>query len=104
MEKEIRNRSRRKFMVASSAAIVSPMLLNLALPATEARAATTGKKAGKIYFITTGCNGCHVCKVACPQKAISYGDRKMEIDQDKCVQCGTCCEECPNSAISETEL
>ena len=102
MEKEIRNRSRRKFMVASSAAIVSPMLLSVAIPAKEAKAAAF-KKSGKIFFVTTGCNGCHVCKSVCTQKAIFYGDRKMEIDQDKCVQCGTCYEECPCSAISETE-
>jgi ferredoxin len=90
-------------MVASTAAIVSPMLLNAAIPATDAKAATLKNTTGKVYFVTTGCNGCHVCKVVCPQKAIFYGDCKMEIDQDKCVQCGTCYEECPNSAISETD-
>ena len=100
---EIRDRSRRKFLVASSAAIVTPVLLNLTGPAA---AAATAKKPGKdkIYFITSKCIGCHACKIFCPQKAVYFGVRKMEIDQDKCVQCGTCYNECPISVIEEIKL
>jgi ferredoxin len=95
--------SRRNFMVASTAVAATPLLLNLIDPA---RAAAEAKKANKskIYYITTRCVGCHACKVFCPQKAIYYGVRKMEIDQDKCVQCGTCYNECPISVIEEIKL
>ncbi len=91
-------------MVAGSAAIVTPALLNLAGPA--AAAAATAKKANKdkIYYITRKCIGCHACKIFCPQKAVYFGVRKMEIDQDKCNQCGTCYNECPISVIEEIKL
>jgi ferredoxin len=97
--------SRRKFMAVSSAAVAAPLLLNLADPVREAKGA--GKKVGKkdkIYYITNKCVGCHACKVFCPQKAIFYGERKMEIDQDKCIQCGTCYNECPICVISEIKI
>ena len=99
------NLTRRKFVLVSSAAIASPLLLNLADSVDDAKAVAkrTGKK-DKIYFITDKCIGCHVCKVSCPQKAIFYGERKMVIDQVKCVQCGTCYNECPICVISEIKL
>jgi ferredoxin len=96
--------SRRKFMVVGTAAIASPLLLNLAGSVEEAKAAAKKAKKGKIYYITNQCIGCHTCKVFCPQKAIFYGERKMEIDQDKCVQCGTCYNECPICVISEIKI
>jgi uncharacterized Fe-S center protein len=100
-----KNISRRKFMTLGSAAVASPFLLNLAGSVAEAAAAakTAGKK-GKIYYITDQCVGCHACKVFCPEKAIFFGERKMAIDQEKCVQCGTCYEECPICVISEVEI
>jgi len=104
MSETSQNFSRRKFMVVSSAAIVSPLLLSLMDPSGEAKAATKAGKKDKIYYITNKCVGCHACKVFCPVKAIFYGERKMEIDQDKCVQCGTCYNECPISVISEIKL
>jgi ferredoxin len=94
------NLSRREFMAVGTAAIASPLLLNLIDPLDQAKAA----KKEKIYYITNKCIGCHACKVFCPQKAIYYGERKMEIDQDKCVQCGTCYNECPICVISEIKL
>jgi ferredoxin len=96
--------SRRKFMLVGSAAVASPLLLNLMQPVKEANAAAKAGKKDRIYYITNKCVGCHACKVFCPQKAIFYGERKMEIDQDKCVQCGTCYNECPISVISEIKL
>ena len=104
MSESSHNLSRRKFMVVSSAAIASPLLLNLMDPVKEAKAEAKSAKKDKIYYITNKCVGCHACKVFCPQKAIFYGERKMEIDQDKCVQCGTCYNECPISVISEIKL
>jgi ferredoxin len=104
MTQENSDLSRRKFIAVGSAAISSPLLLNLADPIVEAKAAAKKSQKDKIYYITNKCVGCHACKVFCPQKAIFYGERKMEIDQDKCVQCGTCYNECPICVISEIKL
>ncbi len=98
------NVSRRNFMIAGSAAVVAaPLLSNLSGLVSEAKAAAF-EKGTDIYFVTGDCVGCHVCKVFCPQQAIFYGERRMAIDQDKCVHCGTCYEECPVSAVSVTTV
>jgi len=92
------NLTRRKFMLASSAAIATPLLLNLSGMVPEAK----GNLSGKIYYITHECVGCQTCRLFCPAGAIRFGDCRMEIDQDKCLHCGTCYRECIVSAISET--
>ena len=104
--------TRREFMVAGSAAIASPLLLNaagsmVAAEPAEARETITNAKKGagtKIYFIGHGCVGCHVCLTFCPEDAIHFGDTGNEIDQNKCIHCGTCYEECPISVVTETEF
>ena len=110
MDSQSQNLTRRKFMMVSSAAIASPLLLNAASsmaaakPA-EIKTAGTGIARGtRIYFIGHGCVGCHVCLTFCPAKAIHFGDTGNEIDQNKCMHCGTCYNECPISVISETEI
>ena len=103
------NITRRKFMIAGSAAIASPLLLNAAgsmaaaKPAETKSAVTNAAKGMKIYFIGPGCVGCHACLTFSPAKAIHFGDTGNEIDQLKCIHCGTCYRECPISVISETE-
>lgn len=101
MEQTGQNLTRRKFMVVGSATIASPLFWNLAdaVPAAEA---ATFEKGTKVYYVTGDCVGCHVCMVFCPAKAIFYGERRMAVDQDKCIHCGTCYNECPVSAVSET--
>lgn len=96
------NLTRRKFMIAGSAAVAAPLLSNLpgAGMVPEAKAALQGP----VYFIGRTCIGCQVCRMFCPAEAIHFGDLRNEIDQDKCEHCGTCYEECPISAISETEI
>jgi ferredoxin len=111
--------SRRKFMlVSSAAAISSPLLLNAATSIAAAKPAeskTTGTgeakatvtnaaKGMKVYYIGRGCVGCHACLTFCPAKAIHFGNTGNEIDQMKCIHCGTCYRECPISVISETEV
>ena len=105
------NLTRRRFMMAGSAAIVSPLLLNAAgtmaaakTPETKLTVTNATKKGTKIYFIGHGCIGCHVCMTFCPAGAIHFGDTGNEIDQEKCQHCGTCYEECPISVITETEF
>lgn len=92
-------------MFLSSAAIGSPLLLNFAGTVPDAQAAGTKSAApGNIYFINRTCIGCQVCRMFCPGKAIRFGDCQNEIDQEKCLHCGTCYRECPICAVSETEL
>jgi ferredoxin len=104
------NLGRRKFMLVSSAAIATPLLFNRAgltatTNTTETKAAVTNATKGmKVYFIGRGCIGCHVCLAFCPAKAIHFGDTGNEIDQKKCMHCGTCYKECPVSVVSETEM
>ena len=58
----------------------------------------------KIYFINHTWIGCQVCKAFCPVEAIRFGDTGNEINQEKCIRCGTCYRECPISVISETKV
>jgi ferredoxin len=104
------NLSRRKFMMVGSAAIASPLLLNVANSMAAGntagtRTAETGiSKGTKVYYIGKGCIGCQVCKTRCPAQAIKFGDCKNEIDQKKCIHCGTCYKGCHINVISETIL
>jgi Pyruvate/2-oxoacid:ferredoxin oxidoreductase delta subunit len=104
------NLSRRDFMLGSSAAIAAPLILNHAssMAASGAAGTTTAgtniAKGTKIYFIGKGCVGCHVCMAFCPANAVHFGDTGNEIDQKKCIHCGTCYRECPISMVSETEI
>ena len=88
------NLSRRKFMIASSAAIAAPFIMNMAGLVPDAK----GAEAKVTYTIDATCVGCHYCFYECPQSAISWGDDKYEIDQKKCIQCGTCASVCNISA------
>jgi ferredoxin len=89
--------SRRKFIIASSAVIAAPFVMNVAGLVPEAKGAE--KKAEKVtYVIGSGCIGCHFCFYSCPQSAIAWGDDKYEIDQNKCIGCGTCESVCNISA------
>lgn len=95
--------SRRKFMLASSAAVAAPFVLEVADSASTANAAaikTTATGDQKTYFIGHDCMGCQVCRMKCPAGAIHYGDGRNEIDQSTCRHCGACYEECLISAIS----
>jgi len=48
------------------------------------------------------CNGCHLCSLVCPKKAISGGRLEVHrIEPDLCVRCGLCYRQCPYSAIKE---
>jgi NADH-quinone oxidoreductase subunit F len=48
----------------------------------------------------TLCNGCTLCKVKCPEKAIS-GEKKKphRIDTAKCIKCGICYNLCKRKAV-----
>jgi Fe-S-cluster-containing hydrogenase component 2 len=89
--------SRRNFIVAGSAAIAAPLILKMAGAVPEAAGAEK-KEEKATYVIGSGCIGCHFCFYSCPQKAIAWGDDKYEIDQTKCIGCGTCASVCNISA------
>jgi ferredoxin len=57
----------------------------------EAKAAAKSK----VYYINHICIGCQVCKMMCPASAVNFGDCRNEINQKKCIHCGTCFRECP---------
>jgi ferredoxin len=105
------NLTRRKFIIAGSAAIASPLLLHAAGSMAAGKTDETRKaeagiaaKGTRIYYINDGCVGCQACRTFCPAKAIRFGNCRNEIDQKKCIHCGTCYRECNISVISETIL
>ena len=110
-------------MVATTAAATAPLLAELAVtraaaaetkPAAPAAAQTQPScaavavpkldKGTSLYFIGRGCVGCQTCRTLCPVKAIRLGDTGNEIDQSKCIHCGTCYDECPTCVITETTV
>jgi ferredoxin len=103
--------SRRRFMMVGTAAIATPLFLNVAgsMAAEKTSEARTSEssiaaKGTKIYYINDGCVGCQACRTFCPVQAIRFGNCRNEIDQKKCIHCGTCYRECNISVISETIL
>jgi formate hydrogenlyase subunit 6/NADH:ubiquinone oxidoreductase subunit I len=99
---EINNLSRRKFMMVSSAAIAAPFVMNMTGMAQESKTAEGSKvsESNLIYYINKNCIGCHYCFYSCPASAIRWGDDKYEIDQKKCIHCGTCEKVCNISAAT----
>jgi Pyruvate/2-oxoacid:ferredoxin oxidoreductase delta subunit len=53
------------------------------------------------YFIDAGlCNGCALCRLKCPEHAISGKKKKPHaIDSSKCIKCGICFNSCKFEAI-----
>jgi ferredoxin len=103
--------TRRKFMIAgSAAAAAAPLLVELAATQAQAESAISSTAAAvkelpkgtKVYFINDGCVGCQVCRTYCPTKAIRFGNCRNEIVQSKCIHCGTCYEGCNVCNISVT--
>lgn len=46
------------------------------------------------------CNGCHLCALKCPQKAITGEKKKLhKLDQEMCIKCGICYDACKFNAI-----
>ena len=58
---------------------------------------------GKIELNTRRCKGCFLCVGVCPVKALSpsgklgeKGYETVQVDESKCIQCGSCYRICPD--------
>ncbi|QSZ26763.1 4Fe-4S binding protein [Aceticella autotrophica] len=49
------------------------------------------------------CISCGACADECPEDAIKEVDDKYEVDADACIDCGACEDVCPTGAIKEAE-
>ena len=56
------------------------------------------------YIDQNKCVGCGTCADNCPQRAISIEDDVAVINEYRCSQCGYCVSLCPINAIYETTL
>ncbi|MHA1689315.1 MAG: thiamine pyrophosphate-dependent enzyme [Promethearchaeota archaeon] len=65
-----------------------------------------GEKYQEIIYQVYGCQMCHECSriLSCPaMRRIEVDGREtMQIDQDRCIQCGVCYQICPNNAIHKS--
>ena len=67
-----------------------------------------GSRAGKMEMHSAGkptvnqelCIGCGACQQNCAHGAISFPEKKARIDQSKCVGCGRCVGVCPVDAVT----
>ena len=57
----------------------------------------------KVKLEVERCKGCDLCMAACKKEAISlsnYTNKKgfitVQVDEEKCVQCGSCYTMCPD--------
>lgn len=57
----------------------------------------------KIKLSVERCKGCYLCVANCRQQALSVSDQTngkgvkvVQVDQEKCVQCGSCYAMCPD--------
>jgi len=60
----------------------------------------------KQVWVTNACQGCisHPCQAVCPKNAIHVDkDHHSVIDQDACIKCGKCVNQCPYHAITKIE-
>ncbi|HOT62168.1 MAG TPA: monomeric [FeFe] hydrogenase [Treponemataceae bacterium] len=53
------------------------------------------------YLVTNACQACvaRPCAMNCPKKAIKIAGGRARIDEDLCVNCGLCMQNCPYHAI-----
>lgn len=53
----------------------------------------------KKLIIYDSCKKCGNCEDTCDQKAIKVGEKKAEVNPERCILCGYCAEHCPVFAI-----
>ena len=55
------------------------------------------------YQVLHGCTLCGMCETECPVGAIVVEKTGAHIDQDKCIGCGSCADNCASEAIVPVE-
>ena len=53
----------------------------------------------EVGHVASLCNHCGDCLKVCESKAITFADKGVTIDRDKCTKCGKCVEECAMQAL-----
>lgn len=65
-----------------------------------------GQKVQEVAYQITGCQMCYECAriLSCPaiRRTEIDGRETMQIDEDRCIQCGVCYQICPNKAIHKS--
>lgn len=51
-----------------------------------------------LYTLTAKCRDCYRCLRSCSVNAIGVKDSQAYIDENRCISCGTCIKECPQTA------
>ena len=51
------------------------------------------------YYITYECIGCETCGTVCPQNCIDFSGVPAVIEQEHCLHCGNCMQNCPAGAV-----
>ena len=51
------------------------------------------------YYITDACIGCETCGAFCPQNCIDFSNVPAVIEQEHCLHCGNCKQNCPAGAV-----
>lgn len=51
------------------------------------------------YYITGACIGCETCGAFCPQNCIDFSNVPAVIEQEHCLHCGNCKQNCPVGAV-----
>ena len=57
------------------------------------------------FVVTEACRGClgHKCQEVCPKNAIIIVNHRAYINQELCIECGKCHDNCPYNAISDVQ-
>jgi dihydroorotate dehydrogenase subfamily 1 len=58
-----------------------------------------GSWSGQPEIVAAACNGCDLCTVSCPYRAIAVTDGLAVIDRTACQRCGLCVTRCRRGAI-----